>query len=76
MPAIDKIAFLRDYKRLMDHVGDASFAKEHTAFSSLVFAVFACAARIVDDDRLRTHDTGDDGAAGMMYYERSVSSEI
>lgn len=73
MPAIDKSSFLRDYKRLMDHVGDVSFAQEHTAFSSLVFAVFACAARIIDDDQLRSYDTGDDGGAGMMYYERSVS---
>lgn len=56
----------------MDRLGDKSFARAQTAFSALVFAVFACAARIIDDDRLRMYELGDDGGAGMIYYERSV----
>ena len=60
----------------MDHIGDVAFAQSETAFSSLVFAVFACAARIVDDDRLTAYELGDDGGAGMLYYERSVHPKL
>lgn len=51
----------------MDHTDDVALARSQTAFVALVFAVFACAARIVDDERL--YDS-DDGGLGMVYYER------
>lgn len=51
----------------MDHTGDVALIRDQTPFVALVFAVFACAARIVDDDRLYDHD---DGGLGMVYYER------
>ena len=72
MPAIDKPTFLNQYNHLMDNLGNVSVARSKAPFSALVFAVFACAARIVDDPRLSARGRGDDGGAGMMYYERSV----
>jgi Fungal specific transcription factor domain len=41
-------------------------------FVSVLFGVFACAARIVDDERL-AQECGDGGMA-MVYYERYVIS--
>jgi hypothetical protein len=40
---------------------------------SLVFAVFACAAHLVDDPRLSNDGNFDDGGMGMVYYERLSS---
>lgn len=37
-------------------------------FVSVLFGVFACAARIVDDERLEQE--GGDGGMAMVYYER------
>lgn len=51
----------------MERKDDVAFLRTQTAFMATVFAVFACAARIVDDDRL--YDS-DDGGLGMVYYER------
>lgn len=67
MPVVDKPSFLRNYARLMEN---PLLARTETAFVGLVFAVFACASRIVDDDRLKN---GDAAGMGMIYYERSVS---
>lgn len=53
----------------MDHKDDLEHIHRYTPFIALVFAVFACAARIVDDPRLSTTD---DGGLGMVYYERFV----
>ena len=44
-------------------------ARNETAFIALVFAVFACAAQLVDDPRLKG-EKEDDGGMGMVYYER------
>ena len=44
-----------------------------TGFPTVVFAVFACAARFVDDPRLKTTGTDhheDEGGMGFVYYER------
>lgn len=60
------------YKHLMDNTADVNLARTQTAFVALVFAVFACAARIVDDDRLGDPAASDDGGIGMVYYERFV----
>jgi hypothetical protein len=71
---IDKPSFLAKYQVLMGNTRDFATHRSETAFISLVFAVFACTARLVDDPRLRAkigeHD--EDGGMGMVYYERSV----
>ncbi|KAJ7774316.1 fungal-specific transcription factor domain-containing protein [Mycena maculata] len=71
-PVIDKPSFLRRYSLLMDNIADPAFARSETAFISLVFAVFACSARLVEDSRLSISDSLDDGGMGMVYYERSL----
>ncbi|CAK5275757.1 unnamed protein product [Mycena citricolor] len=71
-PVIDKPSFLRKYNFLIENTHDHSFARAETPFLALVFAVFACAARLVEDDRLTTGDSQDDGGMGMVYYERAL----
>jgi hypothetical protein len=58
----------------MDNTRNAAIHRAQSAFVSLVFAVFACASRMVDDPRLQTKigDHNEDGGMGMVYYERSV----
>jgi hypothetical protein len=56
----------------MQHTRNPTPAGIETAFISLVFAVFACAARFVEDPRLSTGQD-DDGGMGMVYYERYES---
>lgn len=70
MPVIDKPSFIRQYTNLMDNLHDPGLARAETAFISLVFAVFACSARLVEDPRLSTGESLDDGGMGMVYYER------
>lgn len=53
----------------MDRTDDMQLARNETAFIALVFAVFACAAQLVDDPRLKG-EKEDDGGMGMVYYER------
>ncbi|TFY72503.1 hypothetical protein EVG20_g500 [Dentipellis fragilis] len=72
IPIIDKPTFMRDYKHIMDRTHDYHLARHKTAFIALIFAVFACAAQLVDDPRLKG-DKEDDGGMGMVYYERRVS---
>ncbi|KAI5120922.1 hypothetical protein M0805_002902 [Coniferiporia weirii] len=69
LPVMDKPSFLVAYKNLMDNKNDVSYVRMRTPFIALVFAVFACAARIVDDVRL---GDSDDGGLGMVYYERAL----
>ncbi|KAJ7699858.1 hypothetical protein B0H17DRAFT_925714 [Mycena rosella] len=71
-PVIDKPSFLRKYSQLMDNTADPLFARSEAAFISLVFAVFACSARLVEDARLSISESLDDGGMGMVYYERCV----
>ena len=54
----------------MDHQTDVELVRSRAAFVALVFAVFACAARLVDDDRLLAEQNPEEGGAGMVYYER------
>ena len=69
MPAIDKTSFLVAYNNVMNMKHDVNIVRAQTPFIALVFAVFACAARVVDDPRLESHS---DGGVGMVYYERSA----
>ena len=73
MPVIDMPSFLHQYKNVMDNTHDRNLARTQTAFISLIFAVFACAACLVQDPRLSTSERLDDGGMGMVYYERYVS---
>ena len=72
MPIIDKPSFLRQYNTVMNNTQDLHLVRAETAFISLVFAVFACAANLVQDPRLSTSERLDDGGMGMVYYERCV----
>ncbi|OAX40653.1 hypothetical protein K503DRAFT_768378 [Rhizopogon vinicolor AM-OR11-026] len=71
MPILDKPSFMSRYKQLMTKRDDNDFIQPEAAFISVVFAVFACAARLVDDPRL-TGESPDDGGIGMVYYERAL----
>ncbi|TFK76133.1 hypothetical protein BDN72DRAFT_810181 [Pluteus cervinus] len=73
MPVVDKPSFLRQYKEAMENQHDPDTSRSKTPFLSLVFAVFACAAQLVEDVRLSTGgQRGDDGGMGMVYYERAL----
>ncbi|TFK43169.1 fungal-specific transcription factor domain-containing protein [Crucibulum laeve] len=72
MPVVDKPSFMRDYTTLMDNNHDHTYTRTQTAFLSLLFAVFACAANLVQDPRLSTSERQDDGGMGMVYYERAL----
>ncbi|KAG6855066.1 hypothetical protein C0991_005995 [Blastosporella zonata] len=72
MPVLDKPAFLRQYNTVMDNSKDLNLIRSQVAFLSVVFAVFACAAHIVQDNRLSTGQPTDEGGMGMMYYERAL----
>ncbi|KIY49579.1 hypothetical protein FISHEDRAFT_41892 [Fistulina hepatica ATCC 64428] len=71
MPIIDKPSFMRDYAILMDNLHDVEKVRNETAFIGLVFAVFACAASLVQDPRLAT-ERAEEGGMGMIYYERAL----
>jgi hypothetical protein len=60
---------MRNYAYLMDHKEDLQLARTQTAFIAMVFALFACAAQLVEDPRLKG-EKEDDGGMGMVYYER------
>jgi hypothetical protein len=70
MPVIDRPSFMGRYEDLMAGKEDSVDAGNHTAFVALVFALFACTARLVDDPRLIAAENIDDGGMGMVYYER------
>ena len=72
MPVIDKTSFSERYAYIMEHLSDKKIAGEQTAFLALVNAVFACAAKLVDDPRLANEEGLDESGMGMVYYERCV----
>lgn len=72
LPVIDKPFFLRKFANIMDNSHNLDIVRSETAFLSLLFAVFACAANLVQDSRLSTSERHDDGGMGMVYYERYV----
>lgn len=72
MPVIDKPFFLRKYANIMDNAHNLDIVRSETAFLSLLFALFACAANLVQDSRLSISERHDDGGMGMVYYERYV----
>ncbi|KZT26923.1 hypothetical protein NEOLEDRAFT_1061683 [Neolentinus lepideus HHB14362 ss-1] len=71
LPVIDKPTFLRQYEFLMNHKTDINLHRTQTGFISLVFAVFACAAQLVNDPRL-AEEKPEGGGMGMIYYERAL----
>ncbi|KAG2118968.1 fungal-specific transcription factor domain-containing protein [Suillus discolor] len=71
MPILDKPSFMPRYKQLMAKRDDIDFIQAEASFISVVFAVFACAAHLVNDPRL-TCENPDDGGTGMIYYERAL----
>lgn len=71
MPVLDKPSFMPRYRQLMAKRNDIDFIQAQAAFISVVFAVFACAAHLVNDPRL-TGENQDDGGMGMVYYERAL----
>ncbi|QRV90849.1 Fungal specific transcription factor domain [Ceratobasidium sp. AG-Ba] len=76
MPCLDKASFLSNYKKLMDDNG----ANSYPGFTSLVFAVFAVAARLLVDPRIiRPRPFGADDIVdenirptALVFYERSM----
>ena len=76
MPVIDKPSFLRRYNHLIANKDDPVLARSEAPFMALVFSVFACSAKLVEDPRLATGDTLDDGGMGMVYYERCLFNRL
>ena len=56
----------------MDNCHNLDLIRGEAPFLSLVFALFACAAGLVQDPRLNISERPDDGGMGMFYYERYV----
>ncbi|KAF7342801.1 hypothetical protein MSAN_01995800 [Mycena sanguinolenta] len=71
-PVIDKPLFLRKYAQIMDNLSEPQFVQSEAAFGSLVFAVFACSASLIEDSRLSISESLDEGGMGMVYYERAL----
>lgn len=67
LPVVDKLKFLKEYNYLMDHTHDVPLVRSSTPFIALVFAMFACASRIVEDVNLSGLDD-----SGMEFYERAL----
>jgi hypothetical protein len=86
LPVLDSLAFKAKYKRLMESrqhaikngVPPEVPSKSDTGFLSVVFAVYAVAARFVNDDRLKSDDADSDdiGGMGMVYYERYGDTQV
>jgi hypothetical protein len=59
----------------MNKVHNVAINRSELVFASLVFAVFACASRVVDDARLQTTvgKHNEDGGMGMVFYQQSVA---
>lgn len=75
LPVVDSTAFLSQYRRLMDERRISSTSE--TGFATVVFAVFACAARFVDDPRLISTGTEQaEGGMAAVYYERYIKVDI
>ncbi|KAF9076408.1 putative fungal-specific transcription factor [Rhodocollybia butyracea] len=72
MPVLDKPSFLQQYHNIMNNIHNLDLIRHETAFIALIFAVFACAANLVQDDRLTLNGRTDEGGMGMVYYERSL----
>ncbi|KAG8747233.1 hypothetical protein FRC10_001849 [Ceratobasidium sp. 414] len=76
MPCLDKTSFMTNYNKLMDDNG----ANSYPGFTSLVFAVFAVAARLLVDPRIvrprpfGAEDTVDETIrpTALVFYERSM----
>ena len=76
LPVVNKTAFLDFYRQMMDEGPNGDFARKNTADVAVVFAVFACASRLLEEDEQSYPGSGDEGGTGMAYYERSVICRI
>ncbi|KAG8858883.1 hypothetical protein FRC20_011924 [Serendipita sp. 405] len=68
LPVLDKPSFLHRYTRLMDNDGKG----ELPGFVAVVFAVFTCAARFLDDPRIKSEHYMDPRGTAMIFYERAM----
>jgi len=60
----------------MDAGPNTDFVRKNTADVAAVFAVFACASRLLEEDTQSYPGSADEGGVGMAYYERSVICRI
>ncbi|KAG6890946.1 hypothetical protein C0995_000903 [Termitomyces sp. Mi166 len=67
MPVLDKPSFLHQYNLIMDNLKDHILIRSQAAFLSVLFAVFSCAAHLVQDSRLTAGQSTDDGGMGMAW---------
>ncbi|KAF8528868.1 fungal-specific transcription factor domain-containing protein [Hysterangium stoloniferum] len=67
LPVVHKPTFLQQYEELMNM---SISERADTGYVSVLFGVFACAARIVNDQRLISE--GGNGGMAMVYYERAM----
>ncbi|KAG8820684.1 hypothetical protein FRC17_010075 [Serendipita sp. 399] len=72
LPVLDKPSFLLRYTRLMDNDGKG----ELPGFVAVVFAVFTCAARFMDDPRIKSGHYKEPRGTAMIFYERRVYSAM
>ncbi|KAF9263637.1 hypothetical protein L218DRAFT_980039 [Marasmius fiardii PR-910] len=72
LPVLDKPEFILQYEHIMNNMHDPEIPRSQTALISLIFAVFACAANLIQDDRLDASGRADEGGMGMVYYERAL----
>lgn len=63
---LDKPSFLSRYQALMDSHGRG----ELPGFVAVVFAVFAVAARFLEDPRIKSEHHMDPRGTAMIFYER------
>jgi hypothetical protein len=70
LPVLDKPSFLLRYQTLMDNNGKG----EQPGIVAVVFAVFAVAARFLDDPRIKSEHHMDPRGTAMIFYERCVLS--
>ncbi|PVG01042.1 hypothetical protein CPB86DRAFT_805498 [Serendipita vermifera] len=68
LPVLDKPLFLARYNTLMDERGSG----EQPGFVAVVFAVFAVAARFLDDPRIKSKNYMDPRSTAMIFYERAM----
>lgn len=69
---LDSPTFIERYQQHMDEAVHHTPTPACAGFISLIFAIFACGSRFIDDERLNIDAKGakSDEGMGMVYYER------